>query len=262
MREPESPVSQPPARPRLRHGLLVLGALALAGLCLAQAIPSGPAPAPATVPAASTPAASASRPARASASRPGTGRTAVKQATHPHWRELQPAQQQALAPLAPKWDTLSEAQKRKWIALSSNFPRMPPAEQAKLHSRMAEWVGLSQQQRVEARLNFGESQKISPDDRKAKWEAYQNLSPDEKKRLAANAPKPPTTAAAVKPVPAGKLAAVPHQQASAPLVEGRTPRITIGRQVDHNTLLPHRAAAPAATPVPASAPAAAASGTH
>ena len=47
------------------------------------------------------------------------GSAAPHVATRPLWRELAPGQQQALAPLATDWDTLNEAQKRKWIALSA-----------------------------------------------------------------------------------------------------------------------------------------------
>jgi hypothetical protein len=153
------------------------------------------------------------------------------------WRELSPGQQQALAPLAGHWDTLNVAQKRKWIALSANFPKMSGEEQAKLHSRMTEWVQLSPQQRSIARLNYGAAKKISPDDRKAKWEAYQALSPEEKKKLAAKAAKPPATAAALKPVPPEKLAVVPKP--AHPRASSKTPRIAAApNQVDHNTLLP------------------------
>jgi hypothetical protein len=170
-----------------------------------------------------------------------------KQKTKPLWGELTPAQQQALAPLAPKWDTVSEAQKRKWIALSQNFPKLSGDEQAKLHSRMTEWVALSPQQRTEARLNFAETQQLSPDDKKAKWEAYQALSPEEKRKLAATAPKPPATAAAVKPVPPAKLAVVPNRGVRQ---EAKVPKIAAApNQVDHNTLLPQQQA-PGPAPLP------------
>ncbi|MEO7392942.1 MAG: DUF3106 domain-containing protein, partial [Ramlibacter sp.] len=133
--------------------------------------------------------------------------------------------------------TVSEAQKRKWLALSQNFPRLSAPEQAKLHSRMSEWVALSPQQRTQARLNFGETQQLAPDDKRAKWEAYQALPPEEKRKLAAGAAtKAPATAAAVKPVPAAKLATVPQ---SNTVTKG--PRIAAAPgQVDHNTLLPQQ----------------------
>ena len=188
----------------------------------------------------------------AQASRPGAAKAPVagpksnaKSLTKPSWTELTPAQQQALAPLSSKWDTVSETQKRKWLALSQNFPKMSAAEQGKLHSRMAEWVALSPQQRTQARLNFGETQQLSPDDKKAKWEAYQALPPEEKNKLAAGAAKPPATAAGLKPIAPDKLAVVPK-----PRQQARNPRISVApNQVDHNTLLPQQAPAPAAVPL-------------
>jgi hypothetical protein len=186
----------------------------------------------------------------AQAGRPGTaprpnappGKPAVKRPTKPLWTELTPAQQQALAPLSGTWDTVSEAQKRKWLALSQNFPMMSGAEQAKLHSRMTDWVGLSPQQRTQARLNFGQTQQLAPDDKKAKWEAYQALSPEEKRKLAAKAPKAPAAAAAVKPVAPEKLAGVPKPK---PKPHNSARIAAAPNQVDHNTLLPQPAPAPA-----------------
>jgi hypothetical protein len=223
-------------------GVLVLAALAYPVLSLSQA------GAPAAQAAQTHPAPTHAPAASGAASRTGGKGVAVaKPVTRPLWRELSASQQQALAPLSGHWDTLNEAQKRKWIALSANFPKMSGEEQAKLHSRMTEWVSLSPQQRTIARLNYGAAQKLAPDDKKAKWEAYQALSPEEKKKLAAKAAKPPATAAALKPVPQEKLATVPkprHEPAA------KTPRIAAApNQVDHNTLLPQRA--PSATPAPA-----------
>ena len=176
---------------------------------------------------------------------------AAKAAGGPAWAELSPAQQQSLAPLAAQWGTISEAQKRKWIALSQNYPKLSAGEQAKLHSRMTEWVALSPQQRTQARLNFADTRKIPPDDKKAKWEAYQSLTPEEKARLAAKAkPKAAGAATAVKPVPPQKLAKVPPK--TTPGQKERTRIAAPPHQVDHNTLLPQKRVA--ATPAPASPP--------
>ncbi len=143
----------------------------------------------------------------------------------PAWSELTADQRRSLAPLAGSWAQISEAQKRKWIAMAGNFSKMTPAEQAKLHSRMTEWAALSPQQRAQARLNFGETQQLSPEEKKAKWEAYQALPPEEKRKLADGVErKPPTTAAAVKPVAPQKLATLPR----APSDEGvKPPRIVV-----------------------------------
>lgn len=157
-------------------------------------------------------------------------------------------QQQALAPLASSWNTnISEAQKRKWLEISKNYPSLPPEGQANLHSRMNEWVTLSPQQRAQARLNFGKTKELSkqltPEEKKAKWETYQALSPEEKQKLAAKAsPKPTGAATAVKPVAPQKLAPVPPHPVKAS--SKPAPKI--------NTSQPAAAATPAALPASAS----------
>ena len=219
-----------PALQRCRAGFVS----AASGLLLAAALfwNANPAQAQPVAPAASRPASpsSAASPkprGPASKASPASTPVAIKPAeTKPTWAELTPPQQQALAPLSGTWVGLSEAHKRKWLALSQNFPKLPPAEQTKLHSRMTEWAALSPKQRTLARLNFGETKRISPDDKKARWEAYQALSDEEKRKLAADAAaKPPTTAAAIKPVPKQKLATVPK-----PGQEAKAPRIAVGLQ--------------------------------
>ncbi|MDP3620048.1 MAG: DUF3106 domain-containing protein [Ramlibacter sp.] len=228
--------------------LAVLAVLGSAGPSLAQTpalapvtpgVPAQAVPAPHPSPAASRAAVARPAPATVKAA------PAARRTTQPTWTEISPAQREVLAPLAGTWDSVSEAQKRKWLALTNNFARLSADDQAKLRSRMTEWVGMSAQQRSQARLNFGESQKLAPDDKKARWEAYQALTPEERKRLAgaAAAAKPPATAAAVKPVAPDKLAVVPRSGKPKPDV--KAPRITVApNQVDHNTLLPQQAGTP------------------
>ena len=144
-----------------------------------------------------------------------TGTTIAKPAsTKPTWADLTPMQKTTLQPLASSWPTLSEAQKRKWLEISKNYPTLPPEGQATMHSRMNEWVALSPAQRTEARLNFAKTKELSkqltPEEKKAKWEIYQALSPVEKQKLAAKATARPIGAApAIKPVAPQKLATVP-----------------------------------------------------
>ena len=228
------PASRLLAPAACRLGLVVvlawLGLLSAAGaVSLAQAQIA----APPVIGLETGPAASRNRPA------PVKVAAAPKAEAKPTWAELTAPQRQSLAPLAASWNTLSEAHKRKWLALSQNYPNLPPAEQARVHSRMAEWAALSPQQRTTARLNFAESKNVPVQDKKAMWEAYQQLSPEEKRKLAAGAaaakPAPPPTAVAVQPEPRQKLAKVPKPVRP----DLRTPRIAGMRdQVDHNTLLP------------------------
>ena len=160
----------------------------------------------------------------------------------PLWIDLSESQQQALAPLAQLWPTMVEPHKRKWLALSQNFSQLSADEQSTLQSRMREWAALSPQQRTIARLNFAGAQQLPQEDKKAKWEAYQALSPEAKQKLAAQQAKPLTGAApAVKPVAAAKLASPPVSSPNKSL-----PRIA-SDQAAPATLLP--------TPVTTSAPA-------
>lgn len=211
------------------HARLLLSGLAVLLACLpVWAQPAQPAIAP-----------GAYKVAPAASSLPQ--RTATAQAAPlKAWNELSVAEQTALKPLAGKWNGIGEAQQRKWLAVSKNFASMPPAEQARLHSRMSEWVALSPTQRTQARLNFAETNKLPKDEKLTKWQAYQALTPEEKSRLAASAAPQATGAApAVKPVPAQKLATPPNAK---PPRSGASGAASGTKQVDRNTLLPRKPA--------------------
>ncbi len=225
-----NPASRTSRAGAARHAAVVVFALGVAaGVFAQQPVP------PSQLPTAAQPAASA----------PPAKVAQARVEAKPTWQELTPSQQQALAPLTGTWGRLGAAHKRKWLAVSQNFPTMPPGEQARLHTRMDEWAALSPQQRAQARQNYFQTQALPADDRKAKWEAYQALPPEEKSKLAGAAaaarPPPPATAAAVQPVPQDKLATVPKQKKS----QASAPRSASSPKIDQNTLLPQPAALPA-----------------
>jgi hypothetical protein len=123
---------------------------------------------------------------QASAANPPAGSSAAPaSASNSSWQSLQSSQKKALAPLAPHWAQISHAQKNKWLAMSNNFDNLSTKEQAILHERMAEWASLSPQQRAQARLNFNQTKTLDADAKKTQWETYQALSPEDKKKLAA-----------------------------------------------------------------------------
>jgi Protein of unknown function (DUF3106) len=162
--------------------------------------------------------------------------TPPKVQAKPLWAELTPVQQQSLKPLAANWSTIGEAQKRKWLEISKNYQSLPAAEQTKMHSRMAEWVSLSQQQRAQARLNFAEVKTLTPSDKTANWQAYQALSAEEKQKLANQAQaKPHSAAVAVKPVAPHKLATVPVTRKTGKETDHMASNAHV---VNQNTLLP------------------------
>ena len=144
----------------------------------------------------------------------------------PGWEQLNTLQKLALYPLAPRWAVLSEQQKRQWLVMAQSFSKLPEAEQERLHNRMTQWASLSAQQRSQARLNYAATNRLAPDSKRAQWEAYQALSEEEKKRLAAKASAKPTGAApALHPVPARKLARVPAAK-EVPPNTANPPKIT------------------------------------
>lgn len=232
------------SRLEVRH--LSLNALVVAGAAAAWlanapfALAQTPIKAPVVMPSTLASPGEVKPPAHAKPATVGTV-AAQKSEAKPTWQELTPAQQASLKPLAANWSGIGEAQKRKWLALSKNYPSLPAPEQATLHSRMIEWASLSQQQRTEARLNFAETKKHSAGEKTADWQAYQALSQEDRQKLAAEAtPKPAGAAAAAKPVAPQKLAAVPvTRQDTRQAAESTT-----GNQaVDRNTLLPRLAPA-------------------
>jgi hypothetical protein len=100
---------------------------------------------------------------------------------------LTPGQQAALQPLAPDWPSISTDHKIKWLELASQWPKLSPNERQRIQERMAQWTTLTPQQRGAARAQYKQAQELAPVDRQARWEAYQALSEDERKGLAARA---------------------------------------------------------------------------
>lgn len=167
----------------------------------------------------------------------------------PQWQQLSARERQALAPLAEHWGGISDTQRSKWLAIARNFDRMPVAEQQLMQARMKEWAALSPVQRNQARLNFNSVQSVSKDEKKTRWEAYQNLSDEEKRKLTASQLSPAKTAApSPKPAPAQRLV--------QPTVRTMPPQALPARPpIDSRTLLPVPAPVPAPEPLaPASAP--------
>jgi hypothetical protein len=158
------------------------------------------------------------------------------------WNELTTVQQQALEPLAPHWSSLSEGQRNKWLAISKNFANLPDYEKSTMHSRMAEWATLTPQQRIQARLNFGETNRLPQVEKKAQWQAYQSLPDDEKRKLGASQHQPVMGAApAPKPAAQDKLSHVQTPNGQAP-AKGKAPGV---KDLDQKTLLPPTKVAPA-----------------
>lgn len=152
------------------------------------------------------------------------------------WALLTPAQQLALQPLAKSWASLSNGQKRKWLEISLNYPSLSADDKAKMHSRMSDWAALSPRARAEARLNFASTQELSKQlstqEKQAKWQAYQALSSEEKRKLAESGVRPPVGAALpARPVPEKKLATLAPTETAANKLKMNPPAATLSQPV-------------------------------
>jgi hypothetical protein len=133
----------------------------------------------------------------------------------PAWSALTPAQQQALAPLRPTWDANDAPRKLKWIEVADRFPKMPADERRRVQERMAAWAAMTPSERARARVQFQETRGLGAEERQARWQAYQALSEDERKRLAQVAKKPAAPTASAAAVRSAAAAAGPTSGSSA-----------------------------------------------
>lgn len=115
------------------------------------------------------------------------------------WVHLSEAQHVALAPFAVEWDRFSDERKRKWLKIAARYPKMSPEAQKRLHERMAEWVGMTPEQRRVARENYQVSKELPAQARQRAWKAYQQLPEEQKERLAASEHKRRPTVVSAPP---------------------------------------------------------------
>ena len=184
-------------------------ALAVATLCLSGVVNARQAAAPA--PAAGVPAAVAAP--KVAAPTVGAPKAApAATVDKPLWKELSRPQQIALDPLQGEWDKMDGLRKQKWLDIANRFSSMKPDEQLRVQERMREWLKMTPEERRLVRENYTLSKKIDKTQKSAKWEQYQQLPEEEKRKLAADAatkkgvtnlpPKSqPKAVAPVKPVP-------------------------------------------------------------
>lgn len=132
--------------------------------------------------------------------------------TKPFWKELSRPQQIALEPLAAEWDQMEALRKQKWLEIANRYSSMKPDEQLRVQERMRSWIKMTPEERRLVRENYTLSQKLDKTQKSAKWEQYQQLPEEEKRKLAADAavkkgvtnlpPKSqPKAVAPVKPAP-------------------------------------------------------------
>jgi hypothetical protein len=235
-----------------KRGLAIVFGCAIAGMVAFAA--TYPRFYPAT---AAAPLAAANAPGGASASLAAATPAAPDSPTS--WSHLTEAQRVALAPFEKQWDSFSDERKQKWLKIASRFHRMSPEAQEKLHKRMEEWVRLTPDERKVARENYQVSKQVPLEKRKEAWDAYQKLSEEQKKKLAASehnrrpnvVSAPPTGKTEVKDL--NRLFASREGHASASHAEGGSgaaPASSSGTPAQQG--IPNAASIVPATPIPVS----------
>lgn len=106
------------------------------------------------------------------------------------WETLTPGQRQALAPLQREWSSLDATRQSKWLEVAARFPRMSAGDQQRLQERMTQWTRLTPAERERARLQFQETRELPADEKRARWEAYQALTEEQRRALAQRGERP------------------------------------------------------------------------
>jgi hypothetical protein len=138
-----------------------------------------------------------------------------------NWDDLSVVQQKILAPLEEDWSYLSKERRQKWIQVANLYPKMKRVDQERLQSRMNEWAKLSQKDRRIARDNYLSSLRFPAEEKASAWQAYQQLSPEDKKKLAAKEDNKKKPTAASSPTLQNRPNALPAvTPAAAPTKDG------------------------------------------
>jgi len=138
-------------------------------------------------------------PATSESTRPATRSTLLPAPVVPRWNSLSPAQQTLLEPFRDSWTTLPDAEQRAWAELALRFPRLAVDQQERAQKRIQEWAALTPPQRQMARSNYRLAKVLPPEARVQQYEAYRELSPEQRGVLRSAGSTSNTAAALASP---------------------------------------------------------------
>lgn len=144
----------------------------------------------------------------------------ASQGAGPSWDSLSATQRQALGPLARDWAGFNELRKAKWLDVAARYEKLSPDEQQRLQERMVEWAKLSSAERSRARLTFQENKQLTPEEKQARWDAYNTLTDDHRKAIVEYGKRPETP---VAPTPNSTKGGMPSPARSAFAPESAPP---------------------------------------
>jgi len=138
-------------------------------------------------------------PATSEPTRPATRSALLPAPVVPRWNSLSPAQQTLLEPFRDSWTTLPDAEQRAWAELALRFPRLAADQQERAQKRIQEWAALTPPQRQMARSNYRLAKVLPPEARVQQYEAYRELSPEQRGVLRSAGSTSNTAAALASP---------------------------------------------------------------
>ena len=141
----------------------------------------------------------ATSPATSESTRPANRTALLPAPVVPRWNSLSPAQQILLEPFKDSWTTLPDAEQRAWAELALRFPRLAADQQERAQKRIQEWAALTPQQRQMARSNYRLAKVLPPEARVQQYEAYRELSPEQRGVLRSAGSTSNTAAALASP---------------------------------------------------------------
>lgn len=101
----------------------------------------------------------------------------------PLWNDLSAGQQAVLEPFRAQWNGWSAAEKRSWVKLADQVPKMSAQARERADERIREWAALTPEQRRLARQNYRLAKRLPPDERQAQWERYSEMTPEQRSVL-------------------------------------------------------------------------------
>lgn len=115
--------------------------------------------------------------------------------TRPIWRDLSSEEQDLLAGLEAVWPFLSNAEKRRWLAIANQAKNMNEIDRSRLSLNITNWGYFNENQRQALRQHYRDWDESDLGELNHAWESYRALAPDVRAQLAksaerASAPRP------------------------------------------------------------------------
>lgn len=102
------------------------------------------------------------------------------------WSNLSADQQRMLAPVHDQWGQLRPGRQHQLAQNAMRWANLPPQRQQQIRQRLARWAAMTPEQRSQARANARAFQNLTPEERakvNAAFRRFQSLPPAERRAL-------------------------------------------------------------------------------